>query len=228
MDQLGGNGNEVLTGPKETTRLRPSDPGSIYSMYYVGGSAGTGKSWLIDAMQTVFSTKNAQKEMVTTSEMAAAGTGGNTIHSAIGLTFKESGGQVQDNMPRVSDERRKQRWRRRKPLIIDDVSMLGLDTLYEIGQKLRLLRGFQDRDFGGLPIVIYSGGFLQFGPIRQKGLLSDIEQITEENVRNKPKVQRHWRQLMANRLWEKFDKVVVILEEQKTAQGDPLLLGLLE
>ena len=89
-------------------------------------------------------------------------------------------------MPQVSDERRKQRWRRRKLLIVDEVSMLGLDTLYEIDQKLRHLRGFQDRDFGGLPVVIFTGDFLQFGPIQQKGLLSDMEQITEEHVRNKP------------------------------------------
>jgi len=103
--------------------------------------------------------------------------------------------------------------------------MLGLDTLYEIDQRLRILRGFQDRDFGGLPIVIFSGGFLQFGPIQQKGLLGDIERITEEDVRNKPndrKMQRHWWQLMAKRLWENFDNVV------KRAQGDPFLFGLLE
>jgi hypothetical protein len=45
----------------------------------------------------------------------------------------------------------------------------------------------------------------------------DIEQITEEDVRNKPndkRVRRRWQQLMAKRLWEKFDKVV-------RAQGDP-------
>src|ERR1700727_2573476 len=52
-------------------------------------------------------------------------------------------------MPRVSDERRKQRWRRRKLLIVDESSMLDLDTLYEIDQKLRFLRGFHDLDFGG-------------------------------------------------------------------------------
>ena len=33
--------------------------------------------------------------------------------------------------------------------------------------------------------------------------------------------------MQAKRLWEKFDKVIV-LEEQKRAQGDPYLLGLLE
>jgi hypothetical protein len=81
-----------------------------------------------------------------------------------------------------------------------------------------------------LPIIIFTGDFLQFGPIQQKGLLTDIERITEEDFRNKAndrKMQRHWRQLTAKKLWEKFDKVV-ILEEQKRAQGDPFLLGLLE
>jgi hypothetical protein len=44
-----------------------------------------------------------------------------------------------------------------KQLIVDKVSMLDLDrvdTLYQIDQKLRYLRGLQDRDFGGmLPVV---------------------------------------------------------------------------
>jgi ATP-dependent DNA helicase PIF1 len=112
-------------------------------------------------MQTVLSIKT-HKEWSSRPHTAAAGIGGNTIHSAIGLTFKDRDDQIQDNMPH---ERRKQRWRRRKVLIIDEVSMLGLDTLYEIDQRLRILRGFQDQDFGGLPIVIFSGDFLQFGPI---------------------------------------------------------------
>jgi hypothetical protein len=40
-------------------------------------------------------------------------------------------------------------------------------------------------------------------------LLGDIERITEEDVRNKPndrKMQRHWRQLMAKRLWENLSE----------------------
>jgi hypothetical protein len=77
---------------------------------------------------------------------------------------------------------------------------------YQIDQKLRYLRGFQDRDFGGMPVVIFTGGFLQFGPIQQKGLLSDMEQICEEYVANKlndREVQKH------SRLWEKFDNVVI-------------------
>jgi len=81
-----------------------------------------------------------------------------------------------------------------------------------------------------LTVVIFTGDFLQFGPIQQKGLLSDMEHITEEHVRNRPndrKLQKHWRQLMAKRLWEKFNNVV-ILEEQKRAAKYPFLQGLLE
>ena len=227
MDQLGDHGNgedEVLTGPREK--------GSHQHFEYVGGSGGTGKSWVIKAIQTVFAIKGIKKEMVitATSGTAAAGIGGNTIHSTIGLTFKDRDGQVQEDMPQISDERRKQRWRRRKVLIVDEVSMLGLDTLYQVDQKLRHLRGFGDQDFGGMPVVIFTGDFLQFGPIQQKGLLTDMEQITEEHVKNRPndrKVQRHWRELMGKRLWEKFDNVV-ILEEQKRAAKDPFLQGLLE
>ena len=106
----------------------------------------------------------------------------------------------------------------------------GALTFYQVDQKLRHLRGFLDRDFGGMPVVIFTGDFLQFGPIQQKGLLTDMEQITEEHVRNRPndrKLQKHWRQLMAKRLWEKFNNVV-ILEEQKRAAKYPFLQGLLE
>jgi ATP-dependent DNA helicase PIF1 len=152
---------------------------SAFSIH--SGSGGTGKPWVIKAILTVLSINNAQKEMVimATSGTATAGIGGNTIHSAIGLKFTDSDGQLQENMPEVTDETRKQRWRRRKVLIVDGVSMLGLDILYEIDQKLKLVREFQDQDFGGIPIVIFTGDFLQFGPVRQKGLLSDVEQITE-------------------------------------------------
>jgi PIF1-like helicase len=105
MDQLDDE-DEVLTGP--------SAKGQGH-FQYVGGSGGTGKSWLINAIQTVITTKGVKKEMVitATSGTAAAGIGGNTIH-AIGLTFKNRDGQVQDSMPQVSDERRQESIDRRR------------------------------------------------------------------------------------------------------------------
>ena len=54
-----------------------------------------------------------------------------------------------------------------------------------------------------------------------------MEHITEEHVRNRPNYRKLQKQLMAKRLWEKFNNIV-ILEEQKRAAKDPFLQGLLE
>jgi hypothetical protein len=220
MDKL-ETGNSEEDGPQPQQHLQ-----------YVGGSGGTGKSWFIQAIERVFTIKSVREEMVITamSGTAAAGIDGNTLHSALGLTFKDRADQGQENMPTVSTERSKQRWRRRKVLIVDEVSMLGLNTLFEVDRKLKHLRGFEDRDFGGIPIVIFTGDFLQFGPVQQKSLLSEVGHMAgalSAPVPNKKRVMKQWQQVQAKRLWEKFDKVIV-LEEQKRAQGDPYLLDLLE
>jgi hypothetical protein len=220
MDKL-ETGNSEEDGPQPQQHLQ-----------YVGGSGGTGKSWFIQAIQRVFTIKSVRQEMVITamSGTAAAAIDGTTVHSALGLTFKDREKQGQENMVTVSTERSKQRWRRRKVLIIDEVSMLGLNTLFEVDRKLKHLRGFEDRDFGGIPIVIFTGDFLQFGPVQQKSLLSEVGHMAEPQlarVPNDKKVMKQWQQVQAKGLWEKFDKVIV-LEEQKRAQGDPYLLDLLE
>ena len=201
-------------------------------LQYIGGGGGTGKSWLIAAIKDVFAAKGASNQIVitATSGTAAAGIGGNTIHSAVGLAFKDQDGAAMENIPPATMERSKQRWRRRKVLVLDEVSMLGLKTLYELDQKLRMLRGFQDRPFGGLPVVIFTGDFLQFGPVQQKGLLSDVEGVTGAQAKANPSdraTQSRWQQTQAKRVWQEFTSVVM-LEEQKRAQGDAYLLGFLE
>jgi hypothetical protein len=58
MDQLcdhRNNEDDVLTGPKEATK------GCSQHFQYVGGSGGTGKSWVIEAMQAVFAVKGIKK-----------------------------------------------------------------------------------------------------------------------------------------------------------------------
>jgi ATP-dependent DNA helicase PIF1 len=127
-------------------------------------------------------------------------------------------------------ERAKQRWRRRTVLVVDEVSMLGLATLYDIDQRLRVLRGFPEKPFGGLPVVVFTGDFLQFGPVLQKSLLCDFQRIAAAATSAKPScraTERRWKEMEAKKLWGRFTNVVM-LEEQKRAQGDTYLLGLLE
>jgi hypothetical protein len=59
-----------------------------------------------------------------------------------------------------------------------------LNVGLEIDQKLRILRGFQDRDFGGLPIIIMGGDFLQIwtNPANRIAYCSDIEGGCQKQV----------------------------------------------
>ncbi|KAF6803974.1 DNA repair and recombination protein, partial [Colletotrichum musicola] len=116
-----------------------------------------------------------------TSGTAAAVIGGTTIHSAVGLK-RDIDGASGDSVVPGNLETAKQRWRRRDVLIIDEASMLGLFTLYEVDQRLRMLRGFQEKPFGGIPVVVLTGDVLQFSPVNQNSLLSNISRITTAAV----------------------------------------------
>jgi hypothetical protein len=215
-----GNGGHTILG-------RPPQ-----HLQYIGGSGGTGKTWLIETLKDVCAAKGASKRIIitATSGTAAAGIGGNTIHSALGLAFKDQDGAEMESLPSANLERRRQRWRRRDVLVVDEVSMLGLKTLYEVDHKLRALRGFPDRPFGGIPVVVFTGDFLQFGPVLQKGLLSQLDYgdsgKAPRNLSDRA-TQYRWQQIQAKTTWELFTSVV-ILEEQKRAEGDEELIGLLE
>ncbi|KDN72074.1 putative conserved hypothetical protein [Colletotrichum sublineola] len=201
-------------------------------LQYVGGGGGTGKSWLIDTVKEVFAAKKATGRLVitATSGTAAAGIGGNTIHYAVGLAFRDADGATVEPMLSVNLDKAKERWRRRDVLIIDEASMLGLQTLYDIDQKLRMLRGFPAKPFGGIPVVVFTGDFLQFPPVLQKSLLSNTERIATVAGSATPSnrgVERGWKEAEAKKLWQGFTNVVM-LEEQKRAEGDTYLLGFLE
>ncbi|KDN61753.1 putative conserved hypothetical protein [Colletotrichum sublineola] len=201
-------------------------------LQYVGGGGGTGKSWLIDTVKEVFAAKAASGRLVitATSGTAAAGIGGTTIHSAVGLAFRDADGATVEPMLSVHLDKAKERWRRRDALIIDEASMLGLQTLYDIDQKLRMLRGFPEKSFGGMPVVVFTGDFLQFPPVLQKSLLSTTERIATVTGSGRPRsqgVERGWKEAEAKKLWQGFTNVVM-LEEQKRAEGDAYLLGFLE
>ncbi|KAF6786401.1 DNA repair and recombination protein, partial [Colletotrichum musicola] len=180
----------------------------------------------------VFAAKGASSRLVitATSGTAAAGIGGTTIHSAVGLTFKDQDGVSSDTTMTANLDKAKQRWRRRDVLVIDEVSMLGLLTLYDIDKKLRVLRGFPEKPFGGMPVVIFTGDFLQFGPVNQSSLLKDFKRsddLRKYSTMSQRSLDKRLKETEAQKLWLQFTNVVM-LEEQKRAEGDAYLLGLLE
>ncbi|GKT51821.1 ATP-dependent DNA helicase pfh1 [Colletotrichum spaethianum] len=177
-------------------------------LQYIGGGGGTGKSWLIDSVKQVFAAKDVSNQLVITamSRTAAAGIEGTTLHSAVGLTFRNAEGAMVNLIAAGNIEKAKERWRRRSAFVVDKVSMLGLLTLYEVNQKLPMLRGFLEEAFRGLPVVIFTSNFLQFTPVLQKSLLADIERIATgpDGTRPPPSgsaAERRWREAEAKKLW---------------------------
>ncbi|EJT69192.1 hypothetical protein GGTG_13301 [Gaeumannomyces tritici R3-111a-1] len=49
-------------------------------------------------------------------------------------------------------------WQEKYALIIDEVSMLGVRTLYVVNDQLCRIRE-SSRDFGGIPVVLFLRGF---------------------------------------------------------------------
>ncbi|KJZ68516.1 hypothetical protein HIM_12092 [Hirsutella minnesotensis 3608] len=139
---------------------------------FVGGEGGTGKSRVIEALVDLFARKGLSNRLLitATSGTAAARINGITIHSACGFSKDQgTGANRAKDLDRVRIPKRADRfvhgqsrmdWQEKDVLVIDEVSMLGARTLHAVNEQLCRLRGSQ-RDFGGIPIVLFCGDFHQ-------------------------------------------------------------------
>ncbi|KAK8929777.1 ATP-dependent DNA helicase pfh1 [Metarhizium anisopliae] len=131
-------------------------------LQYTGGPGGTEKSRIIDALKDVFAAR-AQRHLLQitgTSGSAAARIGGTTVHSACGLDAHRSPNKP---LPPFSEAKK---WTRKQKmvLVVDEISMLGGATLYDVSQHLRSLRDCPEKPFGGNAVVLLMGDFYQFAP----------------------------------------------------------------
>ena len=120
---------------------------------FIYGSAGTGKSFLINKIKSIFN------PVITASTgIAAILIGGSTLHSfaGIGINF------TMNDMHRIP-RRAIARWSKVKMIVIDEVSMLSaryLEVLNEVVQRIRK----NPFPFGGIQVIL-SGDFLQLPPV---------------------------------------------------------------
>lgn len=203
--------------------LRQDEAGTTQLCMFLGGEGGTGKSRVVQAIADLFTLKGMSNRLLVTatSGAAAAQINGVTIHAACQLKVGGNSGQSRPQPP-VSGEIQAV-WQEKWLLIVDEVSMLGTQTLYEVNEALRRFRG-QPQDFGGIPIVLMCGDFHQFRPVLDKSLLSRGSVKEWDNDRGSPEAR--YKSVAAWRLWERF-ATVVLLKEQVRAAGDPVLRGLL-
>lgn len=221
---------------RQLDEVRHDESGTPQLCLFLGGEGGTGKSRVITAVAELFArTEQSHRLLVTaTSGTAAANINGITIHSACKFS--------KDTSPRASragdpdgftssgsaglriDGQTKMDWQEKYVLIIDEVSMLGVRTLYAVNEQLCRLRE-SSRDFGGIPVVVFCGDFHQFRPVQERSILLPSSIVPWEGDHGFGPEQRRQHDV-AHALWGKFTTVVMLNEQVRAAQ-DPRLRGLL-
>ncbi len=208
-----------------------ADGGQLYQ--FIGGEGGTGKSRVIEALVGLFAARGMSNRILitATSGAAAARISGITIHSACGFSKEARGGgkdidgvRLPKQAGRFVHGQSRMDWQEKGVLVVDEVSMLGARTLYAVNEQLCRLRGSQ-RDFGGVPIVVFCGDFHQFRPVQERSILLPSAAISWD-VDNSFKAEQRHQHDRAHALWRRFT-TVVMLDEQMRAAGDPELQQLL-
>lgn len=136
------------------------------SIFYTG-SAGTGKSVLLrEIVQRLYRLHGVNAVAVTASTgLAAVNIGGVTINKFSGIGIGQ--GRESDLIGRVKrNPESRERWKRTKVLIVDEISMLDgafLDKLEVVARNIRNI----NKPFGGIQLVL-TGDFFQLPPVEKR------------------------------------------------------------
>lgn len=188
---------------------------------YAGGEGGTGKSVCNHSLVEVFERKQKRSAIIVTATSGTAGFNirGITIHSALGLNTRDS--RFQFSCAKGKDSLC---WQDKEAIVIDECSMLSAQMLVQVDRRLRILRHCDDLPFGGIPLVLLTGDFMQFAPIGGSSLLQNpMEKRRRQQEDGKlPKslsqIERDHH--TGHELFQFFENVV-ILTEQMRQSSDP-------
>jgi len=188
---------------------------------FLTGEPGAGKSHTINEYTRYLREHSIEPAITASTGIAATHIGGLTIHSWAGIGIKKSL-SVYDLDRIASTEHVVKRIRKAKILIIDEVSMLGPNTLNMVDQVCREVLGSQ-KAFGGLQIILV-GDFFQLPPIVHKNEALDPEERQSDLIfEEKVSEQRFAYHSVA---WVRANPVVCYLTEQHR-QADPKFLEVL-
>lgn len=130
---------------------------------FITGSAGTGKSYLL---QRIIGMLPPDTTYCTASTGAAACLiGGTTLHSFAGISSDSAPLQQCINM--AMREHKAVHWRRCKVLLVDEISMVDGEFFDKLEAVARAVRK-NKKPFGGIQLVL-CGDFLQLPPVTKDG-----------------------------------------------------------
>ena len=183
---------------------------------YVGGSAGTGKSFLIRAIRQLFEIygRLSWLRLSASTGTAAKGIGGRTVQSL--LRIQSQKGLEESDDSDDSDGKLARGCGEVRFLIIDEISMISCRTARDIHVKLQAAKR-RYCDWSGVHMLFF-GDFAQFRPCGGRALYeASAEADAGKRLCN----------AIGRGLWSRLT-AAVFLDEQKRYQGDVQWLGMLE
>ncbi|CAF2751820.1 unnamed protein product [Rotaria sp. Silwood2] len=176
--------NELLTTISNTNRF-PYLINDVQQQLImcVPGSGGTGKSQLIGALTRYFSlTKQSHKlRKLAPTAIAATNICGMTIHSFLKDSKRKS---KKKRVLTPGDSSIQNEWHHVQYIFIDEISMVGLRLLARFHEILTIAKSSDPSvPFGGINLVFF-GDFMQYAPVLDKPLITDIFMQLESSVSN--------------------------------------------
>lgn len=145
----------------------------------ITGSAGTGKSYVIDKI-VKWAKDNEKKVGVTASTgLAACLLRGRTIHSFLGVGLAKKSAELLAQATLTKNKPLAKRLQALDILIIDESSMIDAEFFDKISQYLCIVRN-NPLPFGGIQLVL-SGDFCQLPPI-MRGYCFEAKTFHEANI----------------------------------------------
>jgi ATP-dependent DNA helicase PIF1 len=154
---------------------------------FITGSAGTGKSFIIQHLCKEFDRLGKVYRIVAPTGVAALNVGGLTIHRFLGITpFVTS---IAD-YNKFCKKRSKVPWATLDVIIIDEVSMIH-PVLFDLFDGIARLHKRSSLPFGGIQVILL-GDYFQLCPIRQKDdKAGDPEYIFETPLWEAMRLEHH-------------------------------------
>ena len=131
--------------------------------FFITGSAGTGKSYLLKALENWCNTSRQACVVVAPTGIAARNIDGRTVHSAFSI-YQEAGAYRTGVFS--FDEAKRRELADLKVLILDEISMVDASMLDFVSTMFRRLQ-HNSLPFGGLHIIAF-GDILQLPPVNDR------------------------------------------------------------
>ncbi|KAI1099512.1 hypothetical protein F4804DRAFT_337174 [Jackrogersella minutella] len=104
-------------------------------------------------------------------------------------------------------------------LVVDECSMINGGDLHQMHLQLQKARDRFEEDVGGMPIVILCSDFYQFEPVQGVSMLYPGRGTPQRKFQETGELFdiKNKEQLLGHKLWLKFNTVILLDEQMRTA-----------